>query len=112
MRVEACNLREGSEFHSVALQFINVSFSLSVEHEESFVDATKGGSVLEHDLQVGSLQTEELDNNVQTPEVSFCLFCCLLNVFFPFFLAFFGVYCAAIGAVTVNNSHSIVCYWK
>ncbi|GAU15821.1 hypothetical protein TSUD_236370 [Trifolium subterraneum] len=38
------------------------------EHEESFVDASKGGSALEHGLQVGSLQTEELDSNVQKPE--------------------------------------------
>ncbi|PNY12755.1 transcription initiation factor TFIID subunit 1-a-like protein, partial [Trifolium pratense] len=44
------------------------NISLAVEHEESFVDASKGGSVLEHDLQVGSLQTDELDNNVQKPE--------------------------------------------
>lgn len=101
--VEACNLRKGCEFHIGVLQFTNVSFSLSVEQEESFVDASTGGNALEHDLQVGSPQTEELDTDVQIPEVSFFLFCCLPSVFI-FFSAFFDVYCAAIGVVTVNNT--------
>lgn len=43
------------------------NISLSVDQEESFVDASNEGSALEHDLQV-SLQTEELDADVQTPE--------------------------------------------
>lgn len=72
MRVEACNLWKESQFHIGVLWFTYVSFSFSGEQEESFVDASKGESALEHDLQVGSLQTEELDNDVQKPEeVSF-----------------------------------------
>ncbi|CAI8588323.1 unnamed protein product [Vicia faba] len=44
------------------------NISLAVEQEESFVDASKGGSALEHDVQVGSPQAEELDTDVQIPE--------------------------------------------
>lgn len=107
MRVEASIFRKGSEFHTGVLLFINVSFSFSVDQEESFVDASKEGSALEHDLQV-SLQTEELDADVQTPEVSFCLFCRLLSGFMFFLSSLFDVYCAALGSMTVNKSHSIV----
>ncbi|XP_073220532.1 transcription initiation factor TFIID subunit 1 isoform X2 [Cicer arietinum] len=38
------------------------------EQEESFVDASKGESAFEDDLQVGSPQTEELDIDGQKPE--------------------------------------------
>ncbi|KAL2348799.1 hypothetical protein Fmac_002799 [Flemingia macrophylla] len=42
--------------------------SLAGEQEESFVDASKDQSSLEHELHVDSLQTEELDADVQKLE--------------------------------------------
>lgn len=44
------------------------NISLAGELEESFVDASKGESAQEHDLQVGLLQTEEFDTDVQKLE--------------------------------------------
>ncbi|XP_061352095.1 transcription initiation factor TFIID subunit 1 [Gastrolobium bilobum] len=44
------------------------NISLAGEPEESFLDALKGESAPEHDSQVGSLQTEELDSDEQKLE--------------------------------------------
>ncbi|CAJ1930922.1 unnamed protein product [Sphenostylis stenocarpa] len=49
-------------------KFTYTSFVLSEEQEESFVDASKEESTLEHELHVDSLQTEELDADVQKIE--------------------------------------------
>lgn len=49
-------------------QFTYASFVLSGEQKESFVDASKEESSLEHELHVDSPQTEELDADVQKLE--------------------------------------------
>ena len=75
-----------TSFHIGLLQFTYASFVLSGEQKESFVDASKEESSLEHELHVDSPQTEELDADVQKlEEVCFkpkmflgTLWCCLI----------------------------------
>lgn len=57
-----------TSYHIGILQFTYASFVLSEEQEETLVEASKEESALERELHVDSLQSEELDADVQKPE--------------------------------------------
>lgn len=73
-----------TSFNIGILQFTYASFLLSEEQEESVVDASKEESALERELHVDSLQTEELNADVQKVEEVYFSFATSYILFFAF----------------------------